>query len=244
MPREIKKMQFEVDWVKIWLEENEYSLEDYFKKGRHGHVTVKINSNNQLTIESSGRVVKTPTYLGGITPENFDIFYQEIRKLGIIVSKETLLNARITQLDVKRDIHWGKNTKLSNIISSLRERAISNSSRFHMILFNKRVGVANSLLIKSRTKTVVDSLTVYNKFEEMYVNRKDPSKYWDSFNDEFKDSIRDVLRFERRIKRVNRLRKALHLDKKDKVNLKAVFDCKFDILFEKIDQHFDIGGLE
>ncbi len=244
MPSKIKKMQFEVDWVKIWLEENEYCLEKWFTEGRFEHVKVKINCNNQLTIETSGRVVKNPTYLGGITPENFDMFYQEIRKIGIIVSREALLNARITKLDVKRDIHLGINTKLPDYISSLRERAIPNNSRFHTILFNKNGRGVNSLLIKSTTKTVVDSLTVYNKFEEMYANRRKSSKYWDSFDEDFKDSIRDVLRFERRVQGVNRLRKALHLGKKDKVNLKAVFDCKIDILFEKIDQHFDIGGLE
>lgn len=163
MPSKIKKMQFEVDWVKIWLEENEYCLEKWFTEGRFEHVKVKINCNNQLTIETSGRVVKNPTYLGGITPENFDMFYQEIRKIGIIVSREALLNARITKLDVKRDIHLGINTKLPDYISSLRERAIPNNSRFHTILFNKNGRGVNSLLIKSTTKTVVDFKQHENK---------------------------------------------------------------------------------
>lgn len=230
---------FEIDWVKLWLEKGSFTLADNWIAGSQGHITTRLKSNDFLTIEASGKVVKSSTYLGGITQENFDLFHQEVLKAGVILSKETLLNARLSKLDVKKDIHF-LGTNLSDAISLFRERAIPSTQNFHMLLFKKQLGINNSLLIKTTTKTTVDSLSIYNKFQEMYNERKQDLGYYDSFDDEFLDSCKDILRFERRIYGAKKLRQVLHLQGGEKVTLQAVFDCPFDILQEKIDQHLDI----
>jgi len=240
-----KHNNFEIDWLKIHLERGTFKLANGCTAGQHGHLKTILQSNGVLIICSSGRVVKTPMYLGGITIDNVDIFHQELLKMGVIMSKSTLLNARLSQLDVKKDIHFGDEINLSDAISMFRERAMANTSKYHMLLFEKSLGLNNSLLIKTTTKTTTDSLCIYKKLQEMFDKRRYDDGYYASFDSAFLDTCKDMLRFERRIKGAKVLRRALHLKTGQKVTLQTVFDCPFDILQEKITEHLslkEIGG--
>lgn len=240
------KSKFEIDWVKLWLDNGSFILKDSWRPGYQGHIKTLIKKDRSLSIQCSGRVVKTPTFLGGITLDNFDIFHEEILNTGVIVSKDELLNAQVSQLDVKKDVHF-KSTNLSHAISMLRERAIPSTNKYHIITYDKPLGVIDSLLIKTTTKSTTDSLAIYKKLAEMKANRKNDYGYFNSFDYEFLDSCKDILRFERRLKGAKKLRQALHLPKKTKVTLNVVLNSPYNILQEKIEEHLNLsetGGNE
>ena len=226
-----------VDWATVWLEPWKYEKCDGYKPVYKGHITSKINKKGQLRLSFSGRAVATPVYLGGITLDNIDFLIQEIKRTNkIILAKENLLNARVSRLDVKEDIKC--NGILSDYISLLRELAYVNTEKNEIITFIKPLGDKESLLIKSTQKTIVNSLMVYNKSAELYANRRNDNGYYNSLDSEFLESCVDILRFEHRISGAANLRKVLHLEEKEKVTLKKVFNSKYNLVQQKIEQSF------
>jgi len=211
-----------------------YNADEFIQKSKFDSIYACINKDDSLNLRVSAKVLKTKDDIGSI------LNISDIEKLlpiikeftGIKISTDALLNSKLTRVDIKKDIHF--EDALHDVISSLREIFSSCTTKNEVLTYYNKVGYNNSLLIKSTFKTVKDSLCIYKKLNEMYLKRNNDNGYYYSFSDEFIQSYKNVLRFERKIQWVKALRKALHVSNDEKVTLKHIFDCTFDLLGEKV----------
>ena len=232
---------YEVDKVKIFLDDETYAVNKDRQYIPNHHINIVIQKGVPY-LEITGKIVSNSHYLGGIRRNNLYKAYEEIKKDGIIITADTLLNSRITAIDVKRDVVLPSHIDLHKAISILREMAYQSTKKHEIITYRKDCGRKNSIVIRRNAETIVDTLSVYCKFNEIFKKRKNDNGYYDIFSADYLEQVKHILRFERRIHHSVTLRNAFHLNKKETVTLQKVFDCPFNVVGEAVFEIFGISG--
>lgn len=236
-----------IDTFVIRAKEGTYNADKLVPTSKYDHINAWIDrKNGDLYLRVSAKVLKTHDDLGSIT-STYNVAQLPpiiMSATGVEISAETLINSRLTGVDIKKDIEFDE--PLPYVISALREMASISTSKNEILTYYSEVGYENSLLIKSTHKTVKDSLCIYNKFNEMYAKRNYDGGYYYSLSDKLEKRYKKVLRFERRIQRANALRKALKVPKGETVTLQHVLECKDDAVGNKVNSLTgnEIGGIE
>jgi hypothetical protein len=129
-------------------------------------------------------------------------------------------------------------TSLSNneIISVLRENTYINTTKNETPSFDKNKGFETSLLVKSSTKTVHDSICVYAKYVEMNATKNIYPEYYNNFSEDSFIKISKTLRFERRLQSKKDIIKAFDLG--TKVTLTDIFNSSKNVVADKIQNFY------
>lgn len=187
-----------------------------------------------LIIETSGKIVSAPTFLGGITNENLDFFLYKLNlDLKIKINKVDFLNfAQIYSIEFKKDIDFENNKSV--YIAALRKKLHEISAKNEMIFYpDKSNGFDNSVVVKPLAKTSGKSLIVYSKYEELKAHKQTNLVYFEQFKPEFLLKTKKILRFEVKIQKFEDLRKALKLNRGGEIYAKDVFLSNVDVVFNE-----------
>lgn len=246
---------FEVDKAKMYIDADKYSRSRQFnnipkhqKKLDLKTITYTFDKYDRLILEFSGKTVSTPNYTGGITRMNINKLPEVIEnETGIIVTTDTLLNSRVTAIDVKHDIILPNHIKPEHAISAIREMSFQSTRHRELISFDKNLGYQNSVKVpilniefnssisKSTCKIKNDSLEAYYKYAEVITNKKQYPKFYESLDHEYLETIvKQMIRIERRIRQKRYLCPAFHIEhtKNVDVTLQRIFDCPYDVVGE------------
>ena len=246
MEREKMKNQSNViDAFEIRVERGSYDARGIIPTSKYDHIHAGIDrKTGELKLRVGAKVLMTPNDLGSITS------ISDMGKLptlierctGVKISTGAMFKSRLTALEVKKDVHFSE--PLEDVLSALREMSSISTNKQEVLTYYNDVGYKNSILIKSTSKSVKDSLCIYNKLYEMWLKRKKDCGYYFSFSHELKENYKNVLRFERKIRWASALRKALKLPEKEKVTLQHVFDSPYNLVGEKVKGliGYEIGG--
>ena len=236
-----------IDAFEIRVEHGCYDARSIIPTSKFDHIHAGIDRRTgELKLRVGAKVLMTPNDLGSITS------ISDMGKLptlierctGVKVSTGAMFKSRLTSLDVKKDVHFPE--PLEDVLSALREMSSISTNKQEVLTYYNDVGYKNSILIKSTSKSVKDSLCVYNKLYEIWLKRKKDKGYYFSVPTQLREKYKDVLRFERKIRWAAALRKALKLPEGERVTLKHVFDSPYDLVGEKVKGliGYEIGGIK
>ncbi len=227
----------DIDTFVVRAEKDTYCAKSLIPTSKFDSIHAWIDrKSDELCLRVSAKVLKTPDEAGSI------LSVTDVERLvpiikshtGVCLTADCLCNARLTRVDIKKDIHF-KTDKLKHVISSFREMCCISTNKNEILTYCNDVGYENSLVIKSTFKTVKDSICIYDKLYEMWLKRHNDKGYYYSFSDNFKEDYKDVIRFERRLQWAKALRKALHISQRETVTLLHVFNCPYDLVAEKVE---------
>lgn len=190
-----------------------------------------------LIIETSGKIVSTPTFLGGITNENLEFFLYKLNlDLKIKINKEDFLNfAQILSVEFKKDIN--PKSEKSIFIAEMRKKLYEISNKNELIFYSDKLnGFENSIVIKPLAKNSGKSLIIYSKYKELKAHKWNNIVYFKQFEPNFLLENKNLLRFEVKITKFSSLRKVLNLSRRGEIYAKDVFLSKINVVKNEFDQ--------
>ena len=228
--------QCTIDKYGIILETGSF---DYIKKPKlyNPHISYEWKFGN-LNISVSSKVVQEYNKLGCISPNNIEQHPELIfEATGYKFTLETLLNANLFWLDMKTDLENTTGYSNKEVISVLREKSYTSTSRNETPSYDKDKGFENSILIKSTSMKVNDSICEYDKIKEIRSNKHRFTDYYNNFSETYLDKNNKILRFERRLQSTKDIKKAFKICKRN-ITLLDIFNSDVDVVAEKVRKIF------
>lgn len=217
-------------------------------KGSFKRVTNVYNPNphikvywehGQLHLTATSKVVVIPDTLNHITIDDINKHSEIIlNSTGYDIPFEVIMTSPLFWLDMKTDVENTTGFNNKAVYSVLREKAYQKTTRHETPSFDKKHGFENSLLITSSSKTVNDSLEIYNKVDEIKASCWLYPEYYNNFSEEFLRQNANILRFERRLQKAKDIKKAFHLEEQKNVTLSDIFNSNVDVVAEKVRKLF------
>ncbi len=205
-----------------------------YKYNKHLHIK---HSYGNLYLTISSKLVTKPDIIPSITPYNIEKYCNEIfNSSGYVISFNTLLNSPLYWLDMKTDCINDTGYSNKDVISILREKTYKNTTKNETPSFGKDKGFETSLLIKSTCKTVKDSLSIYDKIQEIKDTRWLYPDFYSNFSKEFLIKNSNILRFERRLQSSKDIKKAFNLKHLKAVSLIDIFNSNIDVVEQRVQQ--------
>lgn len=217
-------------------------------KGSFNRITNNYNHNphiklyweyGQLHLTVTSKAIPIRNTLNHITIEDVkkhsDII---LNATGYQIPSEVIMTSPLFWLDIKKDVMNTTGYSNKNVYSVLRERAYKNTTRYETPSFDKQHGFENSILISSSSKTVNDSLIVYNKIDEIRATRWHYPNYYKNFDEGFLFENRNILRFERRLQKSRNIKKAFRLEHLTNITLEDIYNSDVDVVTEKVQKIF------
>lgn len=226
----------DIDQFKVLLDKNEYKCVKPKNSIYNTHVGLS-SQEGMFALTIRGKFVAEHNSLVGITEDKMDLVCENLEKIGVITTKEMLLNAPLRLLDTKQDISIG-NQKVTDVLSTMREMVYLRTSKNDVISYDSKNGRREtSILIKSSCRTIRDSLSIYDKTQEILDNKRNDPEYYVNFSTEFFSSGK-ILRFERRLGNSSAIKKAISFNRRGSATLQDVFNYQGSIIGEKVAKCF------
>ena len=230
----------EFDKLKIQVKSDVYTNPRKIKSGKALGLSFYTDKVNDLIATFSGKICSSNCDFGGITRKNYNIILEKLcKEYKIIISPLNFLNSTVFAFDVKKDIILDSPSSL--YISAIRESSLLATNKILHIDFLNKLGLEESLLIKSSNKSTRDSFLIYSKFAEIYANRRKYQEYFNQFDTEFLEKNRYTIRLERRLASFKDMRKALHIEETRPVTVLDVLFSRVDLVQEKFNQLIQKG---
>ena len=220
-------MLLEFDKLKFKIKSAFFDKRTDYQKSSTLGASFYTKQPDEIIFTVSGKFMSSRNNLGAINKDNYLKMLEKIDKIFRIkiAPYDFLYNSQILALDVKKDITVER--QLAEYISALNETFLANTRKNQILIFEKDLGIKESLLIKPSTITTKTSLSIYSKYRELIARRHDNAEYFNQFTPDFLESCKKILRFECRFSKFKDIRKAFNLPE----------DCNIhpnDILFSNI----------
>lgn len=220
-----------LDKIKISIPNKYYCYEGdenkkYFLGGNF------VINDERMVLELSGKINSSANSLGTITEENIENALKKLKaEQGLSIDIPYFVeNADIYRIDVKKDITLSENP--TEYLSKFKEIFKKNSDKYNIYSYAS-LKYEDGLELIPIAKSAGHKLLMYAKHREILSKRHSDYGYYEQFDYEFLESIKNTIRSELQLKKFADIRHIFSLDR-EKITLKKVFDCKKDVVKEKL----------
>lgn len=229
-------MCVELDKLKFSIQPAYFDKKTDYKKSSTLGASFYTKQPDEIIFTVSGKFMSSRNNLGAINKNNYLKMLEKIDKIfGIkIAPYDFLYNSQILALDVKKDIRLEQET--SDYISALNETIIPNTRKNQILIFEKDLGIKESLLIKPSTITTKTSLSIYSKYRELIARRHDNPEYFNQFTPDFLESCKKLLRFECRFSKFEEIRKAFNLPETCNIHPKDILFSNINVVYNYLNE--------
>lgn len=229
-------MFLEFDKLKFKIKSAFFDKKTDYKKSTTLGARFYTKTSDELVFIISGKFMSSRDNLGAINKDNYLKMLEKFDKIfGIkIAPYDFLYNSQILALDVKKDITVER--QLAEYISALNETFLANTRKNQILIFEKDLGIKESLLIKPSTITTKTSLSIYSKYRELIARRHDNPEYFNQFTPDFLESCTKILRFECRFSKFEEIRKAFNLPEDCNIHPNDILYSNVNVVYNYLNE--------